>query len=66
MHFQGLANCSIGLHREEDTQWMWSDGTAFTNCRGSPSFSQAHRGTIPILPLFSTGSSCEVEADVCT
>uniref|UniRef100_A0A8V0XE51 C-type lectin domain-containing protein n=1 Tax=Gallus gallus TaxID=9031 RepID=A0A8V0XE51_CHICK len=32
MRFQGLANCRIGLHREEeDAQWMWSDGTAFTN-----------------------------------
>jgi len=32
MRFQGLANCWIGLHREEeDTQWMWSDGTVFNN-----------------------------------
>nr|NP_001380656.2 c-type lectin-like protein 12, MHCY region [Gallus gallus] len=32
MRFQGLANCWIGLHREEeDAQWTWSDGTAFTN-----------------------------------
>ena len=32
MRFQGPANCWIGLHREEeDAQWTWSDGTAFTN-----------------------------------
>uniref|UniRef100_A0A8V0X4T0 C-type lectin domain-containing protein n=1 Tax=Gallus gallus TaxID=9031 RepID=A0A8V0X4T0_CHICK len=32
MRFQGPAICWIGLHREEeDTQWTWSDGTAFTN-----------------------------------
>nr|NP_001380675.1 c-type lectin-like protein 18, MHCY region [Gallus gallus]WGA64248.1 c-type lectin [Gallus gallus]WGU24569.1 c-type lectin [Gallus gallus]WGU33941.1 c-type lectin [Gallus gallus]DBA07242.1 TPA_asm: c-type lectin [Gallus gallus] len=32
MRFQGPAYCWIGLHREEeDAQWTWSDGTAFTN-----------------------------------
>ena len=32
MRFQGPAICWIGLHREEeDAQWTWSDGTAFTN-----------------------------------
>ncbi|POI18757.1 hypothetical protein CIB84_017500, partial [Bambusicola thoracicus] len=32
LRYQGPANCWIGLHREEeDAQWAWSDGTAFTN-----------------------------------
>ncbi|POI18705.1 hypothetical protein CIB84_017551, partial [Bambusicola thoracicus] len=32
LRYQGPANCWIGLHREEeDAQWTWSDGTAFTN-----------------------------------
>uniref|UniRef100_A0A8V0X4P7 C-type lectin domain-containing protein n=1 Tax=Gallus gallus TaxID=9031 RepID=A0A8V0X4P7_CHICK len=67
MRFQGPANCWIGLHREEeDAQWTWSDGTAFTNWRGSPSFSQQIGAPFPFSSLLGTGLSCEVEADVRT
>nr|NP_001026644.1 C-type lectin [Gallus gallus]CAD61337.1 C-type lectin [Gallus gallus] len=67
MRFQGPANCWIGLHwEEEDALWTWSNVTAFTNWRGSPSFSQCIGAAFPFSSLLGTGLSCEVEADVRT